>query len=99
MDVPALYAGSIKDVLVAVGDRVNEGSALAAMASASYWAHDFDVALEYSRGAIEVATLADAKQVLAASYFTAGTVHAITGRLNQAEEELTCSFSVAPMTR
>ena len=29
MDVPALYAGTIKDVLVAVGDRVNDGDAIA----------------------------------------------------------------------
>jgi len=78
-----------------VGDRVNEGSALARMASALYWAHDFDGALEYSLGAIEVATLADAKQVLAAAHFTAGTVHAMTGRLNQAEEELTRSFTIS----
>jgi class 3 adenylate cyclase/tetratricopeptide (TPR) repeat protein len=78
-----------------IGDRVNEGSALVKMASASYWAHDFDRALEYSRDAIKVAEEADAQQVLASAHFTAGTVHAITGRLDQAEKEFDWSLRLS----
>jgi predicted ATPase/class 3 adenylate cyclase len=78
-----------------VGDRVSEGSALAGMALSSHWSHDFNRSLEYSREAIEVAKQVDAKQVLAAAYLSAGSVHAMIGQLDQAEEEVERAFSIS----
>jgi class 3 adenylate cyclase/tetratricopeptide (TPR) repeat protein len=76
-------------------DRVSEGSALAGIAAALYWSHDFDQALKYSREAIELAQRIDAKQILAAAHFTAGTTYAITGQLDQAASELDRSFTIS----
>ncbi len=77
------------------GDPMSEGSALAGMALASYWSHNFNRSLEYSREAIEVAKQVDAKQVLGAAYLSAGNVHAIIGELDQAEEELERAFTIS----
>jgi tetratricopeptide (TPR) repeat protein len=78
-----------------VGDRVNEGVALASMGLASVWAHDFDRALDESRQAIEVAEAVNAKPVLASGYYTTGLVHMFTGRLDQAQHELGQSLSIS----
>ena len=70
-----------------IGDRVSEGTALAEMGWASAWGHNFERALAYAQQAIEVATQADAKRVLARSHLTIGHVLAVTGRLDRAQEE------------
>jgi tetratricopeptide (TPR) repeat protein len=70
------------------GDRVSEGGALVGMGHASLWAHDFDHALDYSRQAIEVASAADAKPVLAGGHFITGFVYGVTARLDRAGQEL-----------
>jgi tetratricopeptide (TPR) repeat protein len=69
-------------------DRVQEGAALAVMGYASFWAHDFERALTYTRQAIKIAQEADAKAVLAAGHFTICWVQSATGQLDQAGEEL-----------
>jgi class 3 adenylate cyclase/tetratricopeptide (TPR) repeat protein len=70
-----------------IGDRVSEGTALAEMGWASAWGHNFERALAYAQQAIEVATQANAKRVLARSHLTIGHVLAVTGRLDRAQEE------------
>ena len=70
------------------GDRVSEGGALVGMGHASLWAHDFDHALDYSRQAIEVASAADAKPVLAGGHFVTGFVYATLGRLDESTREM-----------
>jgi class 3 adenylate cyclase len=70
------------------GDRVSEGAALAGMANASLWAHDFDRALDYSRQAIEVASAANSKPVLAGGHFVTGFAYGVTARLEGAAVEL-----------
>ena len=57
------------------------------MAHASLWAHDFDHALDYSRQAIEVASAADAKPVLAGGHYVNGFVYGVTARLDKAGPE------------
>jgi class 3 adenylate cyclase/tetratricopeptide (TPR) repeat protein len=68
-------------------DRVSEGAALAGMGFAFLWSHDFDHALDYSRQAIEVASAAAAKPVLAAGHYVTGFAYATTGRLVESTEE------------
>jgi tetratricopeptide (TPR) repeat protein len=70
------------------GDRVSEGEALAGMGHASLHGHDFDHALDYSRQAIEVASAAEVKPVLAGGHFITGFVYYVTGRLDRAGREL-----------
>jgi len=70
-----------------MGDAAGEAAALAGMAFASLWAHDFDRALEDARTAMEVAERVDAKPVVAAGRFTRGFVLAVTSRLAEAREE------------
>jgi tetratricopeptide (TPR) repeat protein len=78
-----------------VGDRVNEGAALAGMGRAALWAHDFDRALEYSRQAIGVASAVNAKPALAGGHIVTGVVHAVTARLQEASEQLSRALSVS----
>jgi class 3 adenylate cyclase/tetratricopeptide (TPR) repeat protein/ribosomal protein L40E len=76
-------------------DRVSEGAALAGMGFASLWAHNFDHALDYSRQAIEVASLADAKTVLAAGHYVTGFAYGTTGRLVESAQELERALTVS----
>jgi tetratricopeptide (TPR) repeat protein len=77
------------------GDRASEGAALAGMGFASLWAHSFDRALDYSREAIEVASAADAKPVLAGAHFVTAFVHAVTARLDRAGTELEQALKIS----
>jgi class 3 adenylate cyclase/tetratricopeptide (TPR) repeat protein len=76
-------------------DRVNEGAALAGMGFASLWAHDFEHALDYSRQAIEVASAADAKPVLAAGHYVTGFLYGTTGRLVESGQEFERALTVS----
>ncbi|HEU4343175.1 MAG TPA: tetratricopeptide repeat protein, partial [Candidatus Binatia bacterium] len=77
------------------GDTVNEGAAFAGMGFASVWAHDLDRALDYSRQAIEVASAADAKPVLAGGHIVSGVAYAVTARLESAAHELERALTVS----
>jgi tetratricopeptide (TPR) repeat protein len=68
------------------GDRVSEARALASLAFATTWAHNFDQGLEYSRQAIEVAEAVRAKPALAGGHFITGYVHAVTGNVTLAQQ-------------
>jgi tetratricopeptide (TPR) repeat protein len=78
-----------------VGDRMSEGAALASMGWASVWGHNFERGLAYARQAINIATQADAKQVLASGYFTIGHLHAVTGQLDQTREETSKALMIS----
>jgi len=80
------------------GDKVKEGAALASMAFSSFWAHDFDKALEESRQALDVATQVDAAPVIAASRFTNGYIYATTERLEAARIEWTEALRIGRAT-
>jgi class 3 adenylate cyclase/tetratricopeptide (TPR) repeat protein len=70
------------------GDRVSEGTALAGMGLASFWAHNFDPALAYARQAIQIAAEVDATSVLALGHFVTGYVHTVCGRLEVGRKEV-----------
>jgi tetratricopeptide (TPR) repeat protein len=77
-----------------VGDRQSEAVALAGMGVASAWGHDFDRALTEAYQAITIAREVDAKPVLAGGYFSLGYVHALTGRLDEAREEMELAITL-----
>jgi class 3 adenylate cyclase/tetratricopeptide (TPR) repeat protein len=70
------------------GDRASEAAALAGMGSASARAHDYDRALAYARQAIQIAEQLDDKPILASGHFTIAQVYGVTGRIDQAWEEV-----------
>jgi len=70
------------------GDRMTEAGALAGAGWASIFAHDFDVGLDYSDQAIQVAKQSGATTTLAAAHFTSGLVYAARGQLDEADEQL-----------
>jgi len=76
-------------------DEYRIGEALAGMASASTFAHDFDQAIEEAKQAIESAEQIDARTILASSYYTMGFVHTVTGRHEEAKHELNQSLSLS----
>ena len=75
-------------------DRRSEAVALAGMGFASGWAHDFNLGLANAYEAIAIAREIDAKPVLAGGHFITGFVHAITGRLDKAQEELELAITL-----
>jgi tetratricopeptide (TPR) repeat protein len=77
-----------------VGDRQSEAVALAGMGVASAWGHDFDRALTEAYQAIARAKEIDARPVLAGGYFSLGHVHALTGRLDEAREEIELAITL-----
>jgi tetratricopeptide (TPR) repeat protein len=76
-------------------DRVSEGAALVAMAHASRWANDFDLALAYARQAIAVGEEADAKSAQAGGLFITGMIHSSMGRLDQGKDEVDRALTVS----
>jgi tetratricopeptide (TPR) repeat protein len=61
--------------------------ALASMAHASLYAHNFDQALGAARHAIAVAEAGEVQSILAAGHYVTGRVYAVTGRLDQSKAE------------
>jgi tetratricopeptide (TPR) repeat protein len=77
------------------GDAASEAVALATMGSASMRTHDLERAVVDSREALAVAARADAKAALPGAHFTLGLISAVTGRLEEAQEQVgrTCGIS------
>ena len=67
------------------GDRAREAAALAGMGWATFWAHKFDRALDFSDQAVAVATEVDAKPALGAGTFVIAAVHGVRGELDEAK--------------
>src|SRR5262245_17509422 len=76
-------------------DREREAIALAGMGLASTYGHDFDRGLADAYQAIEIAREIDAKSVLAGGHFTTGLVHALTGSLDKAQEEINLAITIS----
>ncbi len=68
-------------------DRPAEAGALVQLASALQWAEDFPATLQRTQEAIEIAGAVDAQAPLAGALFVRGYVHAVSGRLDAAEED------------
>jgi len=66
------------------GDRAKEAEALCQIGFSFYFAHEFEQALAYAEQAKALALTIDAKNILAASIFAIGTVHLVTGKLDEA---------------
>jgi len=67
------------------GDRAREAAALVGMGWATFWAHEFDRALDYSHQAVAVATEVDAKPAVGAGTFVIASVHGVRGELDEAK--------------
>ena len=70
------------------GNRERESMALAGLAHAAMWAEDFDAALASAGEAVEIAEEIDYPSALASAQITTGYIHAVTGRLEPANEAL-----------
>jgi class 3 adenylate cyclase/tetratricopeptide (TPR) repeat protein len=78
-----------------LGDRLAEANALVQIASSLQWAEDFPNALGRAREAIEVAEAIKADAPLSGGLFVQGYMHAVTGRLDEAESQLKRAFQIA----
>ena len=86
------------EVLVGLARRVQDGpaeaEALIQCASALQWAEDFPAALGRAREAIELAEAAGAPRPLAGGLFVRGYVHAVSGRLDAAKEDIERALAI-----
>jgi tetratricopeptide (TPR) repeat protein len=71
-----------------VGDRAAESGALVQLVMALQWSEDFPGAIQRAREGIEMAEAIEAERPLAGGLFVRGYVHAVSGRLDAAEEDL-----------
>jgi class 3 adenylate cyclase/tetratricopeptide (TPR) repeat protein len=87
------------ETLVALARRVQDppaqANALVQCASALQWAEDFPGALERAREAIELAEAAGAQGPLAGGLFVRGYMHAVSGRLDPAKEDVERALAIA----
>ena len=72
-------AASQRDIARGIGDRAQEGVALADQAWAATWARDLTSAVAHAQEAIALAKPIGSDAVLARAYFTFGFVRAVTG--------------------
>ncbi|HEX9749528.1 MAG TPA: adenylate/guanylate cyclase domain-containing protein [Methylomirabilota bacterium] len=77
-----------------VQDRPAEANALIQCASALQWEEDFPAALERAREAIELAEAAGAQRPLAGGLYVRGYVHAVSGRLDEAREDVERALAI-----
>lgn len=76
-------------------DHVSEATALAWIGFATQWAQDFEGALTYAQRAIHVAEQAGAQPALARAHLTVGYVHALSGRLEEAQGKLDQAITIS----
>jgi class 3 adenylate cyclase/tetratricopeptide (TPR) repeat protein len=79
------------------GDRAREVSALAKMGMASTQGHDFERGLADAYQAITIAREIEATPVLAGGYYTVGFTHVLTGRLDEAREEIDLALTFSQL--
>jgi len=65
------------------GDRQKESEALYNIGYSSFWAHDFEPALDYAQQAYNLALEIDNKSMLAASQFVMGYIYGVTAKLDE----------------
>jgi class 3 adenylate cyclase/tetratricopeptide (TPR) repeat protein len=87
-------AETLVDLARRVHDRPAEANALIQCASALQWAEDFPGALERAREAIELAEAAGAKRPLAGGLFVRGYVHAVSGELDAAKQDVERALAI-----
>ena len=75
-------------------DRAGEAGALVQIASALQWAEDFPTALQRAREAIEIAEPLGAQAPLAGALYVRGYVHAVSGRLDAAEDDVERALAI-----
>ena len=81
-------AETVVDLARRVQDRPAEANALIQCASALQWAEDFPAALERVQEGIELAETAGAQRPLAGGLYVRGYVHAVSGRLDAAKDDV-----------
>ncbi|HKO22176.1 MAG TPA: adenylate/guanylate cyclase domain-containing protein, partial [Candidatus Eisenbacteria bacterium] len=81
-----------------VGDRAAEAAGLVQVANGFQWAEDFPAAHERLREAIEIAEALDAQGPLAAALYGRGYLHALNGRIDTAEVELSRALLIGRAT-
>ena len=75
-------------------DRPEEAGALIQIASALQWAEDFPAALERAQEAIEIAETAGAQRPLGGGLYVRGYVHAVSGRLDAAKDDVERALAI-----
>jgi tetratricopeptide (TPR) repeat protein len=85
---------ALVDLARRVQDRPAEAGALVQVASALQWMEDFPAALERAGEAIEIAEAVKAQAPLAGGLYVRGYLHALSGRLDSAEEDVQRAFTI-----
>ena len=85
----------VLDLARRVGDHPTAATALGGMALVSFWGHAFDRALVHANETITIARTVDAEPALARGHLTIGWVHAVHGRLNQADQDVAEALAVS----
>ena len=76
-------------------DPLREGTALAGMAFASQFAHEFDRSLSEAKRAMEIAKEVGATEILASAHCTTGHVLQVTGQLADSQSNLEKSYELS----
>jgi class 3 adenylate cyclase/tetratricopeptide (TPR) repeat protein len=87
-------AEALVDLARRAGDRVAEAVALVQVAQALQWAEDFPPAFERVREAIKIAESVGAQAPLGFGLYIRGYMHAVTGRLDDAEADVGRALSI-----
>ncbi len=87
-------AETVVDLARHVQDRPAEANALIQCASALQWAEDFPAALERAQEGIELAETAGAQRPLAGGLYVRGYVHAVSGRLDAAKDDVARALAI-----
>jgi transcriptional regulator with AAA-type ATPase domain/tetratricopeptide (TPR) repeat protein len=88
-------AAAHRDIARAIGDRVQEGVALAAQAWAATWTRDLANAVAHAQEAIALAEPIGAAAVLARANFTAGFVRGVTGEIPEAKRAVGAALTAS----
>jgi class 3 adenylate cyclase/tetratricopeptide (TPR) repeat protein len=81
-----------------LGDRPTAGWALAQMGLATFWGEDFERAVSYAEQAIATGEEGDAAAAVGFGLEVLGSISAVTGRLEQAEQQFARSLTIGRST-
>ena len=88
-------AAAHRDIARAIGDRAQEGAALAAQAWAATWTRDLTSAVAHAQDAIALAEPIGADAVLARANFTVGFVQGVTGEIPEAKRAVAAALTAS----